>query len=55
MNKMELNEEIELKSKNFHDLELDDRLLKVKSIRQILIQLMRNLNILHNLFNLYVE
>jgi len=33
VNKMELNEKIELKSKNFHELELDDRILKVKPIR----------------------
>lgn len=35
---MELNEEIKSKSKNFHNFELDDRLLKVKSIRRILMQ-----------------
>jgi len=31
-NKMELNKEIESKLKNFHELELDDRILKVKLI-----------------------
>lgn len=36
--KMELNEEVESKSKSFHELELDDRILKVKPIRQILIK-----------------
>lgn len=29
VNDMEVDEEDEIKSKNFHELELDDRLLKV--------------------------
>ena len=35
---MELNEEIEPKLKKFHELELDDRILKVKLIHYSLVK-----------------